>query len=149
MPLLAPFAIPAFEAEIADLKVRLGKLRWPSALPGRPWQCGADVDYLRAFCAYWRDDYDWPAHAARLNRIPQFSTSVDGLSIAFWHVKAVSTARPTVPLLLLHGWPGSQLEFEGLIGPLTDPGATSPANEPAFDVVVPALPGFGFGGKPA
>jgi epoxide hydrolase len=149
MPPVTPFAVPLFEEEVADLRMRLSRLRWPSALPGRPWQCGADVEFLHAFCAYWKDVYDWPAHAARLNKIPQFSAVVDGLSIAFWHIKATSTTRPAVPLLLLHGWPGSQIEFEGLIGPLADPGKHAPSNEPAFDLVVPALPGFGFAGKPA
>jgi pimeloyl-ACP methyl ester carboxylesterase len=149
MSLVAPFAIPAFEEEVAELKLRLGRLRWPSVLPGRPWQCGADVEYLRAFCAYWKDSYDWAAHRARLNEIPQFVAPVDGLRIAFWHIKAGSTTRPAVPLLLLHGWPGSQVEFERLVGPLTHTGENALANEPVFDLVVPALPGFGFAGKPS
>jgi epoxide hydrolase len=149
MQTVTPFAVPLCEEEVADLRMRLSRLRWPSALPGPPWQCGADVEYLHAFCAYWKDAYDWPTHVARLNRIPQFSAVVDGVSIAFWHIKAASTAGPAIPLLLLHGWPGSQIEFEGLIGPLADPKKHASSDEPAFDLVVPALPGFGFAGKPA
>jgi epoxide hydrolase len=145
MTMIEPFSIPLFEADVADLRQRLGRLRWPGKLPGNAWEGGADVDYLRAFCAYWKDSYDWPAHVTRLNKIPQFSAAVDGVPIVFWHIKAVSRRR-TVPLLLLHGWPGSQIEFEGLIGPLTNP---DDAQSPAFDIVVPSLPGFGFGGKPA
>lgn len=148
MASVSPFTIPVYAEEVVDLKTRLGRLRWPDPLPGTPWQCGADVAYLQSFCAYWRDSYDWPTHVARLNKIPQFSTTVDGVSITFWHVKGNSKNGRPKPLLLLHGWPGSQIEFEGLIGPLTDPEAHGAAAAPAFDVVVPAIPGFGFGGKP-
>ena len=148
MTVVTPFALPMFEAEIADLKMRLTHSRWPEDLPGAPWLCGVDVDYLKDFCAYWRDRYVWSEHAARLNKIPQFSAVVDGVRLTFWHVKAKGRSHAAVPLLLIHGWPGSQIEFEALVGPLTDPEAQG-ASGPAFDVVVPAIPGFGFSGKPA
>jgi epoxide hydrolase len=148
MTVVTPFTLPMFDAEIADLKMRLTRLRWPENLPGAPWLCGVDVDYMKDFCAYWRDRYVWSEHAARLNKIPQFSAVVDGVRLTFWHVKAKSGSHAAVPLLLIHGWPGSQIEFEALVGPLTDPEAHG-ASGPAFDIVVPAIPGFGFGGKPA
>jgi epoxide hydrolase len=146
---VTPVTLDLFEAEVADLRARLARLRWPAALPRNGWQAGADIEYLREFCEYWRVGYDWPAQVARLNRIPQYCATVDGIQLAFWHVRATSTLRRGPPLLLLHGWPGSQIEYENLIGPLCSPEQHGAPGEPAFDVVVPALPGFGFSGKPA
>lgn len=148
MTSVTPFKIPLCEKEVADLKVRLGRLRWPDPLPGSPWQCGVNGGYLRSFCEYWRDSYDWPAQVARLNKIPQFSVPIDGVPITFWHIKGIPTGPPAIPLILLHGWPGSQIEFEAVIGPLSDPAALGATSELAFDVVVPSIPGFGFSGKP-
>jgi pimeloyl-ACP methyl ester carboxylesterase len=92
----------------------------------------------------WRTGYDWRAHEARLNQIPQYTTTIDGQSIHFLHVRSEEPAA--VPLLLLHGWPGSVLEFAGMIGPLTDPRAHGGDPSCAFHVVVPSLPGYGFSG---
>jgi pimeloyl-ACP methyl ester carboxylesterase len=92
----------------------------------------------------WRTGYDWRAHEARLNQIPQYTTTIDGQNIHFLHVPSEEPAA--VPLLLLHGWPGSVLEFAGMIGPLTDPRAHGSDPSRAFHVVVPSLPGYGFSG---
>ncbi|MGE0688845.1 MAG: epoxide hydrolase, partial [Dehalococcoidia bacterium] len=100
------------------------------------------LDFVRDICAYWQSEYDWRAAETRLNRHPGFLCEVDGVDVHFWHVR--SARRDAVPLLLIHGWPGSIVEFDQLIEPLTSP----LDDEPAFDVVVPSLPGFGFGGKP-
>jgi microsomal epoxide hydrolase len=116
-----------------DLRERLARTRWPEPLEGAEWDYGAKVEVIRELCEYWRDGYDWRAQEAALNAIPGFRAEVDGLDLHFWHVRG---GRP--PLLLLHGWPGSIYEFHEVIGRLSE----------AHDVVVPALPGFGFGGAP-
>ncbi|MGZ4435945.1 MAG: epoxide hydrolase [Trebonia sp.] len=91
--------------------------------------------------------YDWRATEARLNQIPQFTTVIDGLDIHFLHVR--SPHPGAVPLVMTHGWPGSFLEFERVLGPLTDPAAHgADAAAGVFDVVVPSWPGYGFSGKP-
>jgi pimeloyl-ACP methyl ester carboxylesterase len=101
---------------------------------------------MRDLCAYWADGYDWRRCEATLNALPQFTTAIDGLSIHFIHVRS---PRPdALPLILTHGWPGSVLEFMKVIGPLTDPAAHGAPDAPAFHVVVPSLPGYGFSGKP-
>src|SRR5690606_38218787 len=82
----------------------------------------------------------------QLNRFPQYLCEVDGVDLHFWHIKGSGLAP--FPLLLIHGWPGSIFEFYSLLGRLTDPGAHGGDPADAFDVVVPALPGFGFGGVP-
>jgi microsomal epoxide hydrolase len=119
-----------------DLRRRLAATRWPDAGPGRGWDYGADLGYLRGLCEYWSDGYDWRAQEERLNAHPQFLCEVDGLDLHFWHARG---GAGSFPLLLVHGWPGSMFEYRDLIEPLTRAG---------FDVIVPSLPGFGFGGKP-
>lgn len=129
-----------------DLRERLKRTRWPEELTGTGWRQGADMDYLRDLCDYWRNDYDWRVHESRFNTWPQFLVQVDSVDLHYIHVRGRSPA--STPLLLLHGWPGSQVEFLDVIGPLTDPEAHGLPAVPSFDVIVPALPGFGFGGKP-
>jgi epoxide hydrolase len=91
---------------------------------------------------YWRTGYDWRAHEARLNAFPQFTTTIDGQTMHFLHVR--SPEPNATPLLLIHGWPGSFVEFIELIGPLTDPAAHGGDPGDAFHVVIPSVPGFGF-----
>lgn len=140
----APIAVP--QAVLDDLAERLARTRWAQPLEGTGWDAGADVDYVRDLCAYWRDGYDWRAHEAALNRFDLFTCEVDGIDLHFWWVRGQGLRR--VPLLLLHGWPGSIYEFHGLIEPLTDPAATGGDAADCFDVVIPSLPGYGFGGRP-
>ena len=139
------FRIEIPQADLDDLGRRLAGARWPSELDGAGTDYGMPLDVVRRLAQRWGDGYDWRAHEAMLNGFPQYTTTVDGQNIHFLHVRS---ARPdALPLLLLHGWPGSVLEFAGMIGPLTDPAAHGAGPEaPAFHVVVPSLPGYGFSG---
>ena len=103
--------------------------------------------WLQAICAHWADGYDWRTREALLNRWPQFTTPIAGLDIHFIHAR--SPHANALPLLLTHGWPGSVVEFQQVLGPLTDPVAHGGSAADAFHVVCPSLPGFGFSGKPA
>jgi len=141
-----PFSIDVAQAVLDDLKRRLESTRWPEPIPGVGWEYGAAVTYVRELCDYWRTTYDWRKQEAELNRYPQFLCAVDGIDIQFWHVKG--KGPNAFPLLLLHGWPGSMVEFHHLVGPLTDPASHGGDPADAFDVVVPSLPGFGWSGKP-
>jgi len=141
---ITPFTVTVDEADVADLRRRLAATRWPDWLPGSGWGYGVDETYLKRLCAYWQDGYDFADYAARLNAWPQFLGTLDGEQIQFYHVRSpVPTARP---LVLIHGWPGSVVEFLDLIGPLTDPEAHGGRAEDAFHVVVPSLPGYGYAG---
>jgi microsomal epoxide hydrolase len=144
------FRIDVPDRVLEDLCERLERTRWPEQLPGEAWERGASLDYVRELCDYWRTAYDWRAQEAALNAYPQFVSTIDGVDIHYWHVRSsrADGAPLPLPLILVHGWPGSIVEFQHLIGPLADPAAHGGEALDAFDVVIPALPGFGFSGKP-
>jgi microsomal epoxide hydrolase len=139
-----PFEVDVASADVAALEDRLGNARWPDQLPDAGWAYGTDREYLRSLCAYWREEYDWGSFEARCNRFAQFTTTIDGQRIHFYHVRSPSPAAR--PLLLPHGWPGSVAEFLDVLGPLTEPSAHGGSPDDAFTVVAPSLPGYGFSG---
>ncbi len=141
-----PFSIDVSDAVLADLKARLANTRWPEPIPGVEWDYGAKTAYVRELCDYWGSGYDWRAQERSLNAFPGFKAEVDGVDIHFWHVKG--KGPNPFPLMLIHGWPGSIMEFADMVGPLTDPAAYGGDPNDSFDVIVPALPGFGFSAAP-
>ena len=141
---IRPFRISIPQADLDDLRDRLARTRWTADLPGTGWERGVPTAYLRDLAAYWEKEYDWRAHEAALNAYPQFVTVIDGGQVHFLHVR--SPQPDATPLLLLHGWPGSVVEFLDLIGPLTDPAAHGGDPAQAFHLVIPSLPGYGFSG---
>lgn len=143
---VTPFKINVDDAVLKDLQERLARTRFPNAIEGAEWDYGVEVQYMKDLVAYWREKYDWRAHERELNKFDQFTTNIDGLNIHFIHVR--SKEKNALPLVLIHGWPGSVYEFHKIIGPLTDPVAHGGKAEDAFHVVCPSLPGFGFSEKP-
>ena len=141
---IEPFEIAVEQSALDNLVARLDATRWPAELPGERWSRGVPLDYLRDLTAYWRDDYDWRIHEARLNALPQFTTEIDGQRIHFIHLRSPHDAA--LGLILSHGWPGSVVEFLDTIGPLTDPTAHGGDAADAFHVVIPSLPGYGLSG---
>jgi pimeloyl-ACP methyl ester carboxylesterase len=139
---IKPFKIAVAQADLDDLRDRQARTRWPVELPGVGWSRGVPVDYLKSLATSWRDSYDWREHEAKLNQFPQFTTEIDGQTIHFLHVR--SPEPDALPLLLIHSWPGSIVEFMRLVGPLNDPRAHGGDAADAFHVVVPSIPGFGF-----
>ena len=142
--MIRPHRIAVPDAELADLADRLERTRWPDQPDDTGWSHGAPVGYLRELAEYWRTGYDWRAHEARLNGLPQWMAEIDGAQVHLVHVR--SPEPGALPLLLAHSWPGSLVEFLELIGPLTDPRAHGGDPADAFHVVVPSMPGFGFSG---
>lgn len=138
---IRPFKMHVADSVLADLHRRLAETRWPDQLPGTGWEYGTDIEKVREVADYWQKQFDWGTQEARINQFNQFTTEIDGQTIYFIHQPS---PRPNaIPLMLIHGWPGSIVEFLELIQPLADPKNN---NVPAFDVVVPSLPGFGFSG---
>jgi epoxide hydrolase len=139
-----PFTIAIAQAALDDLQMRLARTRLPEKENVDDWDQGLPLAYAQELLDYWRDDYDWRRCEAQLNRWPHFIAEIDGLDIHFLHIK--SQRADARPLIITHGWPGSVLEFikviEPLVAPLDD-------RHPAFHLVLPSLPGYGFSGKPA
>ena len=143
---IEPFEIQVSDAELSDLKERLARTRWPEAETVSDWSQGIPLAYVQELCAYWRESYDWRVVEARINALPQFVTTIDGVDIHFLHVR--SPQDDAKSLVLTHGWPGSIVEFLKVIGPLSDPAAHGGDGADAFHLVIPAIPGYGFSGKP-
>lgn len=139
---ITPFTVAVPQSALDDLHRRISNTRWPAAETVADWSQGVPIAAMRDLCAYWADGYDWRRCEAALNAQPQFTAEIDGMSIHFLHVRS---PRPdAVPLIMTHGWPGSVLEFMKVIGPLSDPAPDAPA----FHLVIPSLPGYGFSDKP-
>jgi epoxide hydrolase len=136
-----PYQIGVPDRELERLQLRLADARWPDRETVEDWSQGVPLQVVRDLCEYWRSSYDWRATEQRVNRWPQYLAVVDGVPIHLFHLP--SPSRLALPLILTHGWPGSFFEFEQVMAPLSDPAAS-----PAFHVVVPSLPGYGFSGKP-
>lgn len=142
---IAPFSPSIPEHDVADLNRRLDQTRLPEAETVADGSQGLQVERLKTLLHAWRQ-HSWRGLETRFNAIPHFRAQLDGLNIAFWHLRS---PEPTaIPLALTHGWPGSVLEFETILAPLTDPVAHGGSAQDAFHVVVPSLPGFGFSDRP-
>ena len=131
-----PFTIDIPQSQLDDLKARLALTRWPEKETVDDWDQGVPLAYAQELASYWASDYDWRRCEARLNALPNYLVEVDGLDIHIIHVR--SSNPDARPLLLTHGWPGSVLEFLDVIEPLSAD----------YHLIIPALPGYGFSGKP-
>jgi len=143
---ITPFSIDIDAEILSDLRRRIHNTRWPDSAPGPAWDQGTDLDYLRRLLAYWADEFDWRAQERALNAHAQFHGELEGVRIHFVHARAKH--GDGIPLILTHGWPSTFLEMLPLVPFLTDPGAHG-IEGPAFDVVIPSLPGYGFSDRPA
>ena len=141
-----PFRVQVPESALADLKRRIAATRWPDKETVADPSQGAPLARMQELVRYWGSGYDWRKLEAKLNALPQFMTTIDGVDIHFIHVR--SRHKNALPVIITHGWPGSVIEQLKLIGPLTDPTAHGGNAEDAFDVVIPSIPGYGFSGKP-
>lgn len=143
---LRPFNFQASQASLDDLRRRIAQTRWPDRETVDDQSQGIQLEKLKPLVEYWGTSYDWRKAEAKLNALPQFMTTVDGVDIHFIHVR--SRHPNAMPLIMTHGWPGSVLELLKTVGPLTDPAAHGGSAGDAFDLVLPSMPGYGFSGKP-
>ncbi len=143
---IRPFHFKASDQALTDLRRRITATKWPERETVGDATQGVQLATMQKLAQYWATDYDWRKCEAKLNAIPQFVTTIDGLDIHFIHVR--SKNPNALPIIITHGWPGSIIEQLKVIGPLTDPVAYGGKAEDSFDVVIPSLPGYGFSGKP-
>jgi pimeloyl-ACP methyl ester carboxylesterase len=143
---IRPFQVNVSEEDLADLRRRIAAVRWPSKELVTDRSQGVQLAAMQELARYWASDYDLRRIETRLNDLPQYTTTVDGVDIHFLHVK--SPHEQALPLIMTHGWPGSVIELLDVVGPLTDPKAHGGPAEDAFHLVLPSLPGYGFSGEP-
>jgi pimeloyl-ACP methyl ester carboxylesterase len=144
---IRPFRLDTPDEAIADLRRRIAATRWPARELVTDRSQGVQLETVQELARYWTSEYDWRGAEAKLNALPQFTTTIDGVEIHFIHVR--SPHENTLPMIMTHGWPGSVVELLGTVGPLTDPTAHGGQAEDAFHLVLPSLPGYGFSATPA
>jgi epoxide hydrolase len=132
--MIEEFRIDVPDDVLDDLHQRLARTRFPDQIDGTGWEYGTPIPYLQELVGYWLAEYDWRATEARLNQLAQFTTEIDDQSIHFVHER--SAKEDALPILMIHGWPGSVVEFEEVIPMLRED----------FHLVVPSLPGYGWSG---
>ena len=140
------FQVNINQEVLDDLQERLKRTRWPDEITGSGWDYGSNLAYIKELVDYWIEEFDWRAQEAKINRYAQFIAEVDGLDVHYIHERG--QGPDPLPLLLIHGWPGSITEFLDFIPLLTDPASHGADPNDSFDVVAPSLPGYGFSAKP-
>ena len=140
------FEINFSDVEIQNVKTKVASFPWHEMPKDGGWSFGTNIDCMKNLADYWTKEYDWKSQEARLNQFPNYKTKVDDLDIHFIIKK--SSSPVAIPLILIHGWPGSIVEFLEIIDPLCEPEKYGNNNEVCFDIIAPSIPGFAFSGKP-
>ncbi len=143
---IRPFRVHFPDEALADMKRRIAATRWPDKEVVSDQSQGVPLATMQKLARYWGTEYDWRKCEAKLNALPEFVTTIDGVDIHFIHVR--SKDPRALPLIVTHGWPGSIIEQLKIIDLLTNPAAHGGSASDAFDIVIPSLPGYGFSGQP-
>jgi len=143
---IRPFRVTIRREQLAEMRRRIAATRWPSRELVTDRSQGVQLATAQALARFWSTGYDWRRFEAKLNRLPQFTTEIDGVDVHFVHVR--SRHRNALPLVMTHGWPGSIVELLETVGPLTNPTAHGGTAADAFHLVLPSIPGYGFSGEP-
>jgi len=146
MTICQPFRVHYDDAALTAIRDRVATYPWHEMPDDGGWGYGTNLDFLKSFCAYWVNEFDWRKQEAAINRFSQFKAEVDGIDLHFIHEKG--SGPSPMPLLISHGWPGTVVEFMQIIEPLTHPERFGGKVEDAFSVIAPSLPGFAFSGRP-
>jgi pimeloyl-ACP methyl ester carboxylesterase len=145
--MIKPFKLDIPDKTLQEIYTKVKNYPWHEMPDDGGWKYGSNLDYMKEISSYWVKDFDWRKHEAEINKFSNFTTTVESIEMHFIHEKG-SGSNPT-PLLLMHGWPGSVVEFLHIIEKLAHPEKFGGKIEDAFDVIAPSLPGFGFSGRPS
>ncbi|XP_036437136.1 epoxide hydrolase 1 [Colossoma macropomum] len=144
---IRPFRVETTQEELEDLHRRIDQTRSFPSLEDSQFHYGFNSSYLRKVVSYWRNDFDWRKQVDKLNRYPHFKTKIEGIDVHYVHAKPknLPEGARSVPLMMVHGWPGSFYEFYGILPLLTEPASPE---DVAFEVICPSIPGYGFSQAP-
>ena len=145
--MIKEFNINFSEKEISLIYQKVKDYPWDSVKDLDGWEHGTNKKYLKELCDYWITKFDWKKHELEINKFKNYTTNIDDIKIHF--IKIKGSSENSKPLLLMHGWPGSIIEFLHIIEKLAHPEKFGGNEKDSFDVIVPSLPGFGFSGSPS
>ena len=145
--MIKPFKLNIPDKTLQEIYTKVKNYPWHEIPVDGGWEYGTNLEYMKEISSYWVKDFNWRKHEIEINKFSNFTTVVDEIEIHFIHEKG-SGSNPT-PLLLMHGWPGSVVEFLHIIEKLAHPEKFGGNIKDAFDVIAPSLPGFGFSGRPS
>ena len=145
--MIKPFKVNVSEDILKEINNKVKNYPWHEMPEDGGWNYGTNLEYMKEISDYWVNKFDWKKHEEEINKFSNFTTDVDGLNIHF--IMEKGSGSKATPLLLMHGWPGSVVEFLHIIEKLAHPEKFGGKEEDAFDVIVPSLPGFGFSGSPS
>ena len=146
MTSIHPFRIDVPDETLDRIRTRVAEYPWHEMPDDGGWAYGTNLDYMKEFCAYWVNEFDWRKHEAQINRFSHYMAEVDGIDLHF--IREPGSGPAPLPLIISHGWPGSVVEFVDIIEPLAHPERFGGSVDDAFEVIAPSLPGFGFSGRP-
>ena len=141
------FVIDVPEDVIQKIYTRVKEYPWHEMPDDGGWSYGTNLDYMKDFCDYWINKFNWREQERKINKFHHYTSLVDDINIHFIHEKG--SGKGPIPLLISHGWPGSIVEFLHIIDPLAHPEKHNGNIDDSFDVIVPSLPGFGFSDRPS
>ena len=144
--MVKPFKVNISDKIIKDIQNKIIKYPWHEMPIDGGWEYGTNLNYMKEIADYWVNKFDWKKHEDQINKFSNFTTNISDIDIHFIHERG-SGSKP-IPLLIMHGWPGSIIEFLHIIEKLAHPERFGGKEEDGFDVIVPSLPGFGFSGAP-
>jgi pimeloyl-ACP methyl ester carboxylesterase len=144
--MIEPFKLNVLDNILKEINNKVKNYPWHEMPDDGGWEYGTNLEYMKEISDYWVNKFDWKKQEAKINKFSNFTTNVNGINIHF--IKEKGSGSNPMPLLLMHGWPGSIIEFLHIIEKLAHPEKFGGKEEDAFDVIVPSLPGFGFSGKP-
>ena len=144
--MIKKFSINISNKKLRGINQKILDYPWNTMPNLNGWKHGTNKSYLKRLCNYWVKKFDWKKFERQINKFSNFKTKVNDLNIHF--IKEVGSAKNPKPLLLIHGWPGSIVEFLEIIDQLAHPEKYGGNKEEGLTVIVPSLPGYCFSESP-
>ena len=142
-----PFKLNVSKDILQEINLKVKNYPWHEMPDDGGWEYGTNLEYMKEISNYWVNTFNWKKQEEEINKFSNYITVVDDIKIHY--ILEKGSGLKSTPILLMHGWPGSVVEFLHIIQKLAHPEKFGGKKEDAFDVVIPSLPGFGFSGRPS